>query len=286
MKNIKYFAFALLSLSLLNCSSEDDNGQVVYGGAPLLNFLNQGGEQQLSVISNTNSVVTTVKIGTFAAVSGSHTVKIVPDLVNSTAVLGEDYVILNNTDILENGESVGEFKIEFFKDPAIESGKKVSFTLESDLPQAVFNTKHVINIKLSCPVEALEGDFRSNTYWYGGLEAIHTIEKAAAGASQITIKNFWSDNIGTTRSPNFVLNFDESNFVISGFSIQQTGRFVAGATTNAGQIRAIPTTGQVSRFNPCTRVVTLYVTYQIPKVGESGYTSVPKIEVFNGIDIE
>lgn len=289
MKNIKYFVLALLSLTLLNCSGEDDNGQVVYSGAPLLNFLNQGGEQQLYVISNTTSVETIVKVGTFSAVSGSHTVKIVPDLVNSTAVLGVDYVIHNDTDVLENGESNGEFKLEFFKDPALESGKKVIFRLESDLPQAIFNTQHVININLACPVEALVGKFESNTYWYGA-HAEHIIEQPVTlddegvplPSTQIIIKGFWFENTtpppanSTISGADLVLGFDE-NFEIGNFTVNNTGRFV-----NGREVRARRTTGRVSRFNPCTRIVTLYVTYLIPRAS-GGFDNLDQVEVFTGV---
>lgn len=127
MKNIKYLLFGLLSFGLLNCSSEDDNGQVVFDGAPLLNFLNQGGEQQVFVVSNTVSIIQDINVGTLVPVTGSHTVKLIPDLVNSTAILDVDYKILNDTFVMEAGQTNGVFKIEFFKDPAIQAGKR--FTL-------------------------------------------------------------------------------------------------------------------------------------------------------------
>lgn len=282
MKNIKYFILAILSFSLLNCSSEDDNGQVAYNGAPFLNFLNQGGEQNVNVVSNTNSNVVTVKVGTFAPVTGTHTVKIIPDLVNATAVLNVDYKILNETAVLENGSTVAEFKIEFFKDPAVETGKTVSFTLESDLQPAVFNTKHVINVRLTCPLEALEGLFEADSYLYGRKQ--YTITRAIAGASQITIKDFWEDYIGEV-SPtgaiksDFVIGFNESNFVIPSLARQNTGRF-----RNGREIQVLLNTALVSRLNACTRRITLNLTYRIPVEGSAtAFTNEPVTETFIGI---
>jgi len=286
MKNIKYLVLVLLSLALLNCSGEDDNGQVVYDGAPYLNFLDQGAEELLYVISNTASIETTVKIGTLKSVSGSHTVKLVPDTVNSTAVLGVDYEIVNDTDVLQDGETTGEFTVRFFKDPAIELGKKAVFKLEcATLPQAVYYTQHVVNIRLSCPIDVLAGDFEYVGDWYNNVPKIFNIEQSAVGSSQITIKDFWEDNITPTEenptpaTQNLILPYNRSNFVISNFGLKRTGRFL-----NGREITAIPTPGAVSRVNPCTRIVTVYVRYRLPIAGSTGFTTEDKIETFNGID--
>lgn len=288
MKNIKYFVLVLLSLTLLNCSGEDDNGQVVYNGAPALNFLNQGADQVLYVISNTASVETTIKFGTLKGVSGTHTVKLVPDTENSTAVLGVDYEIVSDTDVLQDGEATGEFVVKFFKDPAIEAGKKAVFKLESaSLPQAVYYAQHIVNIRLSCPVEVLAGNFDYVGAWYT-TPKVFNIAQSATGASQITIENFWEDNIGIQPStanpspgiPNFVLSFNRSNFVTT-FGSTNTGRFL-----NGRPILALPDNRFVSRFNPCTRTVTVYVRYRLPNAVGTGYTDDFKTEIFNGIDID
>lgn len=299
MKKIKYLLFGLLSLALLNCSSEDDNGQVVFAGAPLLNFVNQGGEQQVFVISNTVSIIQDVKIGTLLPVTGSHTIKLIPDLINSTAVLGVDYKILNDTFIMEAGQTNGVFKVEFFKDPAVQSGKKIYFTLESDLPKAVFNSRHTVNVNLACPVEVLEGAFGSNTFWYGAY-AEHTILQPARRdpvtdeplpSNQLIIKDFWFENMtpppaNSTIAPrDFVLNFDR-NYVITGLANTNTGRFNAG-----GQIRVGLTQNRPSSFNACTRTITLNLTFVYPAIPASGGNpAVPlaredRTLVFEGIDL-
>lgn len=300
MKNIKYLLLGLLSLTLLNCNSEDDNGQVVYNGASLLTFLNQGGEQQVFVVSNTFSNIQSVRVGTLAPVSGSHTVKLVPDLVNSTAVLGEDYVILNDTDVIEDGQTNGEFRIEFFKEFAIQDGKKIFFTLESDLTKAVFNNKHTVNVNLSCPVQVLEGLFKSTTHYFPDGELQHTIvqprrfdtEGNPLPSTQLLIKDFWTNisvppggaDVVTPRD--FILNYDQ-NYVINSFSNFNTGFFIPGAlptTGNSGQIRATPHPTKISRFNACTRVITLEVRYLVPRL-TGGFTPIDVTETFTGIDL-
>jgi len=296
MKNIKYLLLGLLSLTLLNCNSEDDNGQVVYNGASLLSFLNQGGEQQVFVVSNTFSNIQSVKVGTLAPVNGSHTVKLVPDLDKSTAVLGTDYVILNDTDVIENGETNAEFRIEFFKEFAIQDGKKIFFTLESDLPIAVFNNRHTVNVNLSCPVQVLEGLFKSTTNLFPGGELQHTIEQPKdfdsegnpLPSTQLLIKDFWTNITvapGTTgiTPRDFILNYDQ-NYVINTFTNIDTGIFVPGASGYGGQIRATRNPTQISRFNACTRVITLYVRYLVPRVG-GGFEQRDVMETFTGIDL-
>lgn len=283
MKNIKYFVLAILSLTLLNCSSEDDNGTVAYGGAPYLNFLNQGAEEQLSVISNTNSVITTVNVGTLAPVSGSHTVKIVPVLEGATAIRDVDYRILNETVILENGQTSGSFEIEFLKEHAVESGKRASFVLESDLPKAVFNTVHVINVKLSCPISVLEGEFSANSRLYGAKN--YTIVRAENDASQITIRDFWQDNIGYANpqgtTQDFIISYNDSNYVIGDLPFQYTNTIVNGREV----VVALDNT-QVSRINPCTRTVTLHLIYRTRNAAGTAIELIPKTEVFTGISVD
>lgn len=299
MKNIKCLLFGLLSFGLLNCSSEDDNGQVVFDGAPLLNFVNQGGEQQVFVISNTVSIIQDINIGTLLPVTGSHTVKLIPDLVNSTAVLGQDYAILNDTFVMENGQTNGSFKVEFFKEFAKQEGKKIFFTLESDLPKAVFNSRHTVNVNLACPVEALEGAFGSNTFWYGAY-AEHTILQPLRfdpntgdrlPSNQLIVKDFWFENMtpptgNSTIAPrDFVLNFDK-NYAITGLANTNTGRLNGG-----GQIRVFLTQNRPSSFNACTRTITLNLTFQYPAIPASGGNpAVPQVRedrtlVFTGIDL-
>lgn len=274
MKKLKYFALAILSFTLLNCSNEDDNGQVAYKGGAALNFLDQGAEEQLFVVSNTEYGESVVKFGSLNPVSGSHTVKLVPDVNNSSAILGEDYIIIDDTVELADGDVSGEFTVRFFKDKATEVGKTVVFKLESSLPAASFYTSHTINVNLSCPVEVLVGNFTSSTYWYGGpgVNTVHDIQQI--GTTQLIIKDFFRDNNGTSRSSDFVLSYNKSTFVVT-FPGIFTGRF-NGST----QIVARPTAGKISNFDPCKRIVTLYVTYTGTPQG-----TVNAEEIFTGIDL-
>ena len=281
MKKIKYLALAIFSLALVNCSN-DDNGQVKYNGTSFINFLNQGAEQQVAVVSNTTSTDVVLKVGTLLPVSGSHTVKIIPIEVEGGARLGVDYDIINDTDVLQEGETEGNYALKFYRTPAIEAGKKVSFRMETDLPQASFNTLHTINVRLTCPIEALVGNFNSTTYW-NGADKQYIIEQPVVldgngvpqVSTQIIIKNFFPENAANT---NFILSFNRVTFEILAISQGNTGRV---SSVNGRAITATLTPGRPSKFNPCTREVTLNITYRAG-VGATADV-VNAVEVFTGI---
>jgi len=280
MKKIKYLALAIFSLALVNCTN-DDNGQVKYNGTSFINFLNQGAEQQVAVVSNTASTEVEIKVGTLLPVSGSHNVKLIPIETEGGARLGVDYEIISDADILNDGETEALFTLKFLRAPAVEAGKKVSFKLETDLPQASFNTLHTINVRLTCPIEALVGNFNSTTYWNGVDkqfvidQPVTTVDGVPQVSTQISIKNFFPEN---TANPDFILSFNRTTFEIIGISQGNTGRV---SSVNGRAVNATLTTGRPSKFNPCTREMTLYITYRAG-VGSSA-DIVNAVEVFTGI---
>lgn len=271
MKNIKYLALALFSLTLVNCTNEDDNGQVKYNGTSFINFLNQGTEQQVIVVSDTEYTDIDLKVGTLLPVSGNQTVKIIPIEIDGGAISPLDYEILNDTDVIEDGATEASFKLRFFKSGAVQAGKKVSFRLETALPLASFNTIHTINVRLTCPIEALVGTFRSNTYWYNQAEAFHTIEQPVTldqdgnpiASTQIIIRNFFYENTtpppanSTIAGSDLLLSYDKNTFEIIGNFSFPTGRY-----DNGVQIRAVKNPLVPSFFDPCTRKVTVNISYR------------------------
>ena len=281
MKNIKYLALALFSLVLVNCTN-DDNGQVKYNGTSFINFLNQGVEQQVAVVSNTSETETVIKVGTLLPVSGSHNVKIVPIEEADGARLGTDYFIENDTKVINDGETEVSFNLRFVREFAVEQGKKVSFKIETSLPQASFNSIHTINVRLTCPIEAFIGNFNSTTFWNGPNKEFVIDQPITLGpdglpleSTQIVIKNFFPEN---TAEPDFILSYNKTTFEIIGINQSNTGRI--NPVNNRNTIAGL-TPGQPSKFNPCTREMTLYITYRAG-VGGSAISNTA-VEVFTGI---
>jgi hypothetical protein len=124
-------------------------------------------------------------------------------------------------------------------------------------------------MSLTCPVSFFVGSFKNTETWWGTPNAVYDIVQSTT-ANQLLVKDFW--DIGT----DMVLNYNPDTYVVT-VPDQNTGYFVAQYN---GYIWARPSTDatQISTFNPCTRVMTLYVNYYIPGVGSYGN----KIEKFIG----
>lgn len=157
MKNYKFLKYTLIlafvsSLFLIGCD-DSDKGMVVYGGENRLTF-SKGTSTSVFVVEGTNETLTKVYYGPLKATAGSHSVKLVPNTAESTAVLGVDYVLVNDTDQLVDGEIEGSFVVRFLESGATLEGKTVVFNLESStLPVASFNSSYSVNVKLTCPVD-------------------------------------------------------------------------------------------------------------------------------------
>lgn len=270
MKTIKYLAIAMLSFTLVNCST-DDKGERAYGGSANVNFLNQGQAKNVFVLAESGFTDTVIEIGTLAAVSGTHTVTLVPDAANSTAVEGVDYEILTPTDELSNGESTGSFTVRFFEEGASQEAKTVVFTLQSaTLPNTTYNNIQIVNVSLTCPIETFIGQFESNTYWTGP-----SVNEISLDDSDNTMKieGFFTDN-----NTDLIFSYDPNTYVVT-VPQQQTGFFYQGNPNQEVYARPSVAAGLVSSFNPCSRVLTLHINYWVPGVGSFG----DKVEVFTGI---
>lgn len=268
MKTIKYLAIIMLSFTLVNCST-DDKGEREYGVASI-NFLNQGQAKNVFVLSDSGYTDTVLEFGSISAVSGTHTVRLVPDVANSTAVEGVDYTIVRGTDELSSGESTGNFTLRFLEGPATQEGKTVVFRIESEtLPNTTYNNVQIVNVSLTCPIDTFVGDFSSNTWILEEMSVNEIVE--GTEPNTLRIVDFWP----SVTAPDFVLTYNPTTFVVT-VPEQGTGF----AYSNGVEIKVRPAlSGAVSTFNPCTRVVTLNVNYFVPGVG-----SYPdQTEVFTGM---
>lgn len=268
MKTIKYLAIVMLSLTLVNCST-DDKGEREYGVSSI-NFLNQGQAKSVFVLSDSGYTDAVLEFGSVNKVSGNNTVRLVPDVANSTAVEGVDYTILKGTDELSSGEDTGSFTVRFLESPATQAGKTVVFRLESEtLPNATYNNVLVVNVSLTCPIETFLGDFSSNT-WI--LEEMSVNEIVAGSApNSMRIVDFWP----SITSPDLVFTYDPTTYIVT---VPEQGTGFNYSPTAEIKIRPAMS-GLASSFNPCTRVLTLNVNYYVPGVGN--YPD--QVEIFTGI---
>lgn len=259
MKNIFYLLLGCLFF--FACKDPDAD---IYEGDTMLNF-NKGVNGNGFVLNSQTYSDYKISYGSLKAVQSNHSVKLVFDASNSTAVQGTDFEILNNaTDDLSAGETGGEFTIRIYKAPAVQSGKTAVFKLQSaSLMNAGFDQTYTLNMSLTCPVSSFVGNFTNTaTWWNSGPGGAYEIVENPAVANQLLVKDFWDVGI------DLVLNYNPTTYVVS-VPDQNTGYFVSQYN---GYIFAKPSTDatQISIFNPCTRQMTLYINYYIPSVGSYG----------------
>ncbi len=269
MKIIKFLACLSFAALAVGCTGEDDHGLKSSSSEPVLNFSASKLDQSVFVFAETGFTDATVDFGTTTPVSGSHTVSLVVDTANSTAVEGTDFTIVNPTVELADGESTGQFQVKFLESGAVQEGKIVVFKLQSaTLDNAVFSQSYKVTVSLTCPIETFLGDFAATTWWLG--DSTHTIS-ATDVANQFQVEDFWQDNAD---APNLILNYNPSTFAIT-FPEQNTGyEYSAGKFIYAKQSTTI-----TSSFNPCTREMHVGIFYYVPGVGSFG----DKDEFFSGL---
>lgn len=129
--------------------------------------------------------------------------------------------------------------------------------------------KITVNLFEVCPLVIADfvGGFNATTFWLGSSS--HEVIEGSV-ANTLEIVDFWEDN---ATAPNFVISYDADNKVT--FADQDTGYF---HPTYGANIRARMSTvvTNVSKIDPCSNKIILWVNYYIPGVGSFG----DKQEVF------
>lgn len=256
MKNIFYLLLGCLFFFACKDSDAD-----IYEGDTMLNF-NKGISGNGFVLNSQTYSDYKISYGALKAVQSNHSVKLVFDASNSTAVQGTDFEILNNaTDDLSAGETGGEFTVRIYKAPAVQSGKTAVFKLQSaSLMNAGFDQTYTLNMSLTCPVTSFVGNFtNTESFWNNPGTPVEIVENPAV-PNQLLIKDFL--DVGK----DLVLNYNPTTYTVT-FADQNTGYF---SSANGGYIWLRPSASKASSFNPCTRQMTLNVYYYIPNVGAYG----------------
>ncbi|WP_312341022.1 hypothetical protein [Chryseobacterium binzhouense] len=252
---MKKIFFILLALTFFACKEVEPD---IYTGENMLNF-NKGVSGNGFVLNTQTFADYKISYGIIKAAQAPHQVKLVFDQANSTAVLNTDFQILNNgiDDILA-GEVQGDFTIRINRSTATQAGKTAVFKLQSStLPNAGFDQTFTLNISLTCPVSTFVGNFTNTvSFWNAPGTPVEILENSST-PNQLLIKDYL--DVGK----DLVLTYNPTTYTVT-FADQNTGFF---SSANGGFIWMRPNTALPSSFNPCTREMTLNVTYYIPNVG-------------------
>lgn len=265
-----FLILALIFLSLFTMVSCSESESVDQGGPNTVIFLNDT-SKTVFVFMGSGGREVDIDFGIVRQFSGTHTVKLVLDTELSNIVEGVDFDYVVSEVQLNAGEQQGKFKLKLNEDTAIQEGKMAFFKLEcSTLEPAVFADIYTLTVALACdPDIYFYGVFQGNTYWLD-----NSVNEIVAGDTpgQFKVLDFWEDNI---TAPDFILNYNLDTFVVS-FVEQNTGYYHPNYQS---YIMAKPyPDGGVSTLNPCTRVLKVFVSYEIPQ----GYFN-RDFEVFTGI---
>ncbi|WP_417427728.1 hypothetical protein [Halpernia sp.] len=237
-----------MTLSINSCT---DNDALAYDGDSLLLFSAPQSSADVFVFSGTGSTDYKIPFGVAKQVETDSDVTLVVDAANSTAKEGVDFTIPNKTVTLKAGTATGVFPIKFLEGGATQSGKTVAFKLTSNsLKNAGFNQNFAINVSLTCPVATFLGDFTNTESFFFNPGSVVSIVAAPNAQNQLIVKDYFPNDL--------VLNYDPNTFVVT-IPTQSCG-FSYAAYGNVS-VRKPSDATLVSSFNPCTRVLTLYMNY-------------------------
>lgn len=148
-KLLSIFMMASLLSVFNSCKDEEE---IYFEGESLLHFdkAEQTGPEGDYLIT----------YGTTKAVDSDHSVNLVFNQAKSNAVLGTDFTIVENSDVLKAGTSRGDFKIKITKAAAL-AKKSAVFTMTSNsVKYASFNQEVKVNFACS---SALAGTYQYST---------------------------------------------------------------------------------------------------------------------------
>lgn len=238
-----------------SCKDEDE---LYYEGDSLLHFDKTA--QIANVILSNNNADYLVTYGVTKVAESDNTVEIVFDAANSTAILGTDFTIVEGTDVLKRGSSVGDFKINV-KESAAKSGKKAVFTLKSNsLGLASFNKQVVVSFTLVCPATTFPGLFSVKNVLFGTYDV-----EIAAGtvANTFILKDYIETGYDIT------VNFNPLTGEVSLPTTAQETGYINGAN---GMIMIKPAIdGSRGTVDFCNKIMNLRLSYGTP--GGATYTS-------------
>lgn len=272
----KYLAIGLFgTLSLTSCDEDiilnDSPGATNAAGKGLAAFVTSGSQfdMRLSEASNIFVYDAEIEVSSTANVD-----RVINFTINQDGTDPGQYTVLSA--IVPANSHFGKISFQFDRDTfSLCDYKFISLELVSIDSQNVDAQNNTHNIKVGIPVElnTLNGDWESTTWFYDEIYSVHNIVIDEVN-NTITIEDFW-EPAATNRD--FVLNFNPSTNAIT-FDTQYTGFNYTDASMGWSNVPVNATLGSgVSKFDPCTGEISIYVNYPI---GTTGYTFGNKNERF------
>ncbi|RCU44050.1 hypothetical protein EIZ47_03235 [Chryseobacterium lacus] len=256
MKSIKYL-LAIFSLLFLVTACREDHTEPGYTGSPYLHF-NFGIATNEVVTIGSASKDIQVKYGVIQPVTGSHQVKLVVD-PSSTAVEGVDFVILNPTDELANGETGGAFSIRLLEPASPSDLKKAVFKLESStIANAVFDNEFILNWKLQCLVSDFLSGGTSAPFTYAGTwngTGVYTIEEVPGSTNTLRILDY--PEPGT----NFIFRYNDEGVVT--YEPQKSGYVYQSAPYAGLEAIVTPIPGKASSIDMCSKKLVIQANFML-----------------------
>jgi hypothetical protein len=232
MKNIYITLSLILAIFIVGC--EED--RAIYDGAPILNFANATGDYFVAQENNTYILPVWLTKASNKDVTVSLEVK-----ESSTATLGEDFVITNQTITIPAGQLKGEFEISTKFDDASVDGKTAVFSINSSNAEvANFRTDFSLAIKKSCPLDDFPGTFNFNSSIFGAEFPVEIVDGPSANTFTLI------DVYGAGQDVTFTVNDD---FTVS---VPSQDAWISG-TYGQAQVTGKPG----SKVDPCSGTLTL-----------------------------
>lgn len=243
--------FSLLFL-INSCRYEE----LAYKGDSLLLFNGPQNSDNAFVITGGGDVTYNVPFGVAKQVSADSDVTLVVDTKNSTAVEGTDFTIANKTVTLKAGSAAGTIPVKLLLSGGIQAGKQIVFKLQSNsLKNANFNQVFTLNVSLTCPVSTFVGNFSiTATFIYAAGRTV-SVSKSPTNNNQLIVKDFFKAGY------DLILNYDPNTYAIAVPEGQSTG-FIH-PKYGLVSVKASSDATLASSFNPCTRVMTVYLNYYV-----------------------
>lgn len=251
MKTINYLLI-LFFIFAISCKNEE----VRYEDEPFLHFLSAGSDQLVNQGSTQKDVE--IQYGTIAKVSGDNEVKLVVD-PSSVAKEGVDFQIVKGVDN-PSGRFNGSFIVRLLESGASTTAKKLVLKLQSGtIKNAIINYQtYTMNISLKCPATLMNANFKNTEAFWNSPAGYNFNIVQTSSNNQLRVKDFL--NVGT----DLVLDYNPDTYVVT-VPDQYTGVNYSSAPYAGAQIwvKASTDATQISSFNPCSKVLTVYGYYYL-----------------------
>ena len=262
-KLLSVIKILLLISVLLSCSKDD--GDPIADSDALLQFTQDSAE--VLVPKGSSDVEYTLEYRVAKQSSSDATVTLTVDAVNTNAVYGTDYIIVNQTNVLEAGTLTGTFKIKLLEAGATQTGKSITFKINSPtLNNAIVNQSFLLNMSLVCEISSFVGSF-NYVGWWDATGVYNIIESPVQ--NELLIKNWLKAGI------DLKVSYDANHIITF---VPQSSSVTYPTTNKYYTVRMSEDLDKISSFDPCTREMKLYVNWYVPGFAEMG----DKTETFTG----